>query len=390
MVQSRQNIIGIFLKVMAIVYILVGVILLVIPQLSFKISGSLFVISGISKYVFGIMLLVYGLYRAYMSFQKSPEARSSRRRSMILVGLATVLGNTSCKQDLAKSGYWSDNDTIMVSVDETFRPILQSGYEVFTSMDTLSEMEIEYVPENVAIKNLLEGKSLLAVASRQLTKEEIAYFNSKTIYPRTTKIATDAIAVITHRSNPDSVLTLNEIRQILTGEVTTWNELIKNGADAPINVIFDNNESGIVRFMVDSICRDKKMNAKAFAESINADVVEYVATHENAIGFIGASWISDPNDTLHLTFHRKIQVVSVCASDEKSYNDSYKPYQAYLLDGMYPLTRDIYMINAEPKDGKAMRFTNFMAGDKGQRIILKSGILPAVAPTRMIHVNNGY
>jgi phosphate transport system substrate-binding protein len=389
MVQSRQNIISFFIKVMAAVYILVGVLLLVLPQLSFKVSGSVFVISGTSKIVFGVMLLVYGVYRAYMSFQKPNEAR--RRHYLMIVGLSMVLATTSsCKQNLAQSGYWSDNDTILVSVDETFRPILQSGYEVFTSMDTLSEMEIEYVPENVAIKNLLEGKSLLAVAARQLTKKEIAYFNSKTVYPRTTKIATDAIAVITHRSNPDSVLTLKEIRQILTGEVTTWKELEKNGANAPINVIFDNNESGIVRFMVDSICRDKKMNAKANAESINTDVVDYVATHENAIGFIGASWISDPNDTLHLTFHRKIQVVSVCASDEESYSDSYKPYQAYMLDGMYPLTRDIYMINTEPKDGKAMRFTNFMAGDKGQRIILKSGILPAVAPTRMIHVNNGY
>jgi len=390
MVQSRQNIISIFIKVMAVVYILVGVLLLVLPQLSFKISGSVFVISGTSKIVFGAMLFVYGVYRAYMSFQKPSENRSRRRHSLVLVGLTTVLGITSCKQNLAQSGYWSDNDTILVSVDETFRPILQSGYEVFTSMDTLSEMEIEYVPENVAIKNLLEGKSLLAVTARQLTKEEIAYFNSKTVYPRTTKIATDAIAVITHRSNPDSILTLKEIRQILTGEVTTWKELIKGGVDGSIKVIFDNNESGIVRYMVDSICRDKKLNAQAYAESINTDVVEYVATHENSIGFIGASWISDPNDTLHLTFHRKIQVVSVCASDEKSYNDSYKPYQAYMLDGMYPLTRDIYMINAEPKDGKAMRFTNFMAGDKGQRIVLKSGILPAVAPTRMIHVNNGY
>jgi phosphate transport system substrate-binding protein len=380
---NRQKVLSVFVKAMAVFYVAFGLFLLVMPHLSFRIGGAAFVVEGASKLLLGIFLVGYGIYRCYVAFQKK---RIDNDKLTVIA--ASILMLTSCNTNPNQGGRWSDNDTVNVCVDETFKPIMESGYDVFSSIDTLSEMFVEYVPENVAITKLINGEAQVAVASRQLTKEETAILNKKTIYPRIAKIATDAIAVITHKSNPDSVLSVNEIRQILTGGITNWNQIGKKQKNSTINVIFDNNESGIVRFMVDSICKGQKFNAKAYAMTINRDVVDYVAKHEDAIGFIGASWISDPNDTLHLSFHKKIQVLAICDGDDKESCDAYKPYQAYLLDRMYPFIRDIYMIDAEPKDGKGIRFINFMSGEKGQRIILKSGILPAIAPTRMIHVSN--
>lgn len=385
---NRQNILGTFIKVMAVIYLLCGIILLIIPHFSFRIGGTPFVLEGTSKLIMGFFLVVYGLYRCYLSFKRNRDEKNMTNQ-VLMIGFVSAFGLTSCLNN-TKGVASLDNDTVNVAVDETFMPIMQSGYEVFNSLDTLSNMNMEFVAENVAIKNLLDGSAILAVASRQLTKEENAAMNQKSLYPRTTKIAIDAIALITHKSNPDSVLSVNEIRQILTGEITNWNQLGKGQKDMPIRVIFDNNESGIVRFMLDSICHTKDFKAKAFAMTFNTDVVDFVSRNEDAIGFIGASWISDPNDTLHLSFHQKIQVMAVCDGDDKENSESFKPYQAYMLGGLYPFTRDIYMINAEPNNGKATRFTNFMAGEKGQRIILKSGILPAVAPTRTIHVSNSF
>jgi phosphate transport system substrate-binding protein len=67
-------------------------------------------------------------------------------------------------------------------------------------------------------------------------------------------------------------------------------------------------------------------------------------------------------------------------------DNSYKPYQAYIYQGVYPLTRDVYAVNAEPRNGLATGFTAFLASDRGQRIILKSGIIPAIAPVRIVNV----
>jgi len=186
------------------------------------------------------------------------------------------------------------------------------------------------------------------------------------------------------------LITVDQIRAILTGKLTQWNQINPASSAGKIKVVFDNEKSGIVKYLVDSICAGKLVTSNVFALEYNRDVIEYTSTHPGVLGFIGASWISNPDDSLHLSFHRKIRVVSVSNDSRPDADNSYKPYQAYLVDKIYPLTRDIYIINAEPRNGLATGFSSFVASDKGQRIILKSGILPAIAPTRVINIRKDF
>ena len=66
----------------------------------------------------------------------------------------------------------------------------------------------------------------------------------------------------------------------------------------------------------------------------------------------------------------------------------YQPYQAYMAQGKYPLLRDVVMISREARSGLASGFMAFVASDKGQRIVLKSGLVPATMPIRIIEVNH--
>jgi phosphate transport system substrate-binding protein len=52
------------------------------------------------------------------------------------------------------------------------------------------------------------------------------------------------------------------------------------------------------------------------------------------------------------------------------------------------LYRTVYIISREARAGLGSGFTAFVAGDKGQRIILKSGLVPATAPIRIVEINN--
>jgi phosphate transport system substrate-binding protein len=54
------------------------------------------------------------------------------------------------------------------------------------------------------------------------------------------------------------------------------------------------------------------------------------------------------------------------------------------------LARDLYIINCQGYSGLGMGFASFVAGDIGQRIILKSGLLPIRTPGRKISfiINN--
>jgi phosphate transport system substrate-binding protein len=274
----------------------------------------------------------------------------------------------------------------VIAVDETFRPVMEAEIELFKSIYGYSEIDAKYLPESHVFDLLLKDSVQLIVVSRMLRTDEISVLNSRKLFPKQLKIATDAIALIVHPSCKDSLISMKQIKAILSGEIVTWNQLNPVYPTRPIKLLFDNKNSGIVRYLADSLCHGAFSAANASAMEFNQEVIEYTASHPDVLGFVSTSWIGNRNDSLHLSFHKKIKVVSVSEADVPTLDNSYKPYQAYLLDNMYPLSRSVYMINAEPRSGLSTGLVSFVASDKGQRIILKSGIIPAIAPTRIVNV----
>jgi phosphate transport system substrate-binding protein len=277
-----------------------------------------------------------------------------------------------------------------ICADETFRPVIEAELDVFKTIYGYTELNATYVPESEAFRQLLNGDVQLIIASRRLSADEKAILNQKKIYPRQTKVATDAVALIVSPSSGDTLISVNQVKDILLGNITRWDQINKGSGAGKIKVLFDNEKSSIVKFLADSICAGKLVTTNIFALDYNLDVIEYTSTHPGVLGFIGTSWICNSDDSLHLSFHKKIKVVAVSDNSIPDTENSYKPYQAYMVDNIYPLTRDIYIINAEPRNGLVTGFSSFVASDKGQRIILKSGILPAVAPTRVVNVRKDF
>jgi phosphate transport system substrate-binding protein len=303
----------------------------------------------------------------------------------IILGLALLAGGCRFfKGDPYRNTTVSG--TVKIAVDETFRPVFEAEIDMFKAIYGYAEINASYLPENESFELLLKDSVQLIIASRQLRSDEISLVQKRQLYPKQLKIATDAIALIVNSSNKDSLLSMKQVREILAGKITNWNQLNPKSPSMPIKVLFDNEKSGILRFLADSVCKGNFSTINASAMTYNMDVIEYTATHPGVLGFIGTSWISNKNDSLHLSFHRKIRVMSLSESDIPTPENSYKPYQAYLPDNMYPLTRSVYMINTEPRSGLCTGLVSFVASDKGQRIILKSGILPAIAPTRVVNI----
>lgn len=93
--------------------------------------------------------------------------------------------------------------------------------------------------------------------------------------------------------------------------------------------------------------------------------MEYVKNKPNAIGIIGVGWISDSNDTTAMSFLNDIRVMSVKNEESSEFTDYYKPFQAYIALKQYPLTRDVFLINRESRNGLGTGFASFVAGDQG-------------------------
>ena len=303
-----------------------------------------------------------------------------------LIFLFSVIAcfSMSCKSKDSKTGEELDTPTAgktTISVDETVRPIAEAEADIFQHQYPKAVLTLRHRSENECVQDLFNDSCQAIMIGRQLTEKEKAAFRSITFDPPHIKIATDAIAILVNPKNRDTTMTFDEIAGILRGTNTKWSQ-IGGGVSGDITVVFDNANSGTVTYLL-SKTGATTMPKNTFAAKSNLDVVDYVATHENAIGVIGWSWIADSDDPTTRQYLKKTRLVSVSAKSETDY---YKPYQLNLAQGKYPLTREVFMIQRERRSGLAAGFVSFIHGEIGQLIMLKAGLYPANQDERVIEI----
>lgn len=278
---------------------------------------------------------------------------------------------------------------IKIAVDETFEQIIDGELDTFHALYKHANIIPNYTNETEAFQELLNDSCRLIVVTRMLTPEEKKVFDSHKITPRVTKIARDAIAFIINNENNDTILNMQHIVDIFSGKVLNWNQVNKSNNSGEIRIVFDNKNSSTARYVKDNILKGKDFPANVFAVDSNVEVINYVSTHPSTIGVIGVSWISDGDDPTTLGFLNKVKTLAIVAPDTSAgFGKSYKPYQAYIATNYYPYTRDVYIVSREARSGLGTGFAAFVAGDKGQRIILKSGIMPSTQPVRIVGFRN--
>jgi phosphate transport system substrate-binding protein len=277
--------------------------------------------------------------------------------------------------------------TIPMAVDVNFEPIIKEEISVFMAQFPNAKINPTFTDEVSAIDLLMKDSVRVAVVTRPLSEKEVNYLKNKKFSPRSYKLATDGIALIVNNSNPDTLISVVDLRRILTGKAKNWKDIYPNSKLGGFKVVFDNPNSSTVRYAIDSICIGEKISQELNAQKTNEEVINYVSKTPNAIGVIGVNWLDNAADTTNLSFNKSIRVMSVSRQEKPSPDDSYKPFQAYLFYGYYPLIRNIFVILNDPRGSLPSSITNFMTSDRGQRIILKTGLVPATQPVRIVSVS---
>ncbi len=273
----------------------------------------------------------------------------------------------SCGQNKRTDTDTPESGTIHISVDESFKPVIDSEIQVFEALYPKAKIIADYKSEAECFKDLIKDSTRMIIVTRGLSAEEERYYKDSLSYsPTWSKVADDAIAVIENRDSKDSLYTMGEIRGILEG--TT--------ADKTLAVFDGLKETSTIRFTVDSILRGKPFDPKkVFAENGSQEVIDYVSTHQNALGFVGVSWIGNPEDTAQMSFLTKVRIVSIqCSCPEQSY---IKPYQANIILKRYPMIRGLYYILKENYSGLGTGFGAFLSHDRGQKIFSRAYLAPA-------------
>jgi len=264
---------------------------------------------------------------------------------------------------------------IKILIEESFKRLFDTSIYTFQSQYPKATIQPIYKTESDAITSFYNNEAKTIVISRDFSEQEKKSLKSKKVEVRSDKIATDAIAIIVHPTNIDTLFTLDELKTILTGKQTMW-----NSSRQPIKVVYDNINSANYNYLV-NFCGAENKSKNVFAVKSNEEVIRYVQKTPGALGVIGLNWISDLNDFDVKDFLEGIKVAAI-AKDKSS--DYFQPYSGFMYTKEYPLIRDIWMINKGRKSGLNTGFVLFMTSEIGQTIIQKSGLVPANSPVRLI------
>ena len=138
-----------------------------------------------------------------------------------------LLGLDYCDSfDVVEGTYSMSFDPSKLTVDEieTLRPKLRSS------------------TTHGAFVNLIDGEVDIAVCSRALSRAEREYAQQKGVTIAQTPIALDGFVFIVNENNPVNMLTVEQIRQIYTANITNWKDL--GGNDATIQPFIRDANSG--------------------------------------------------------------------------------------------------------------------------------------------------
>ncbi|MDP4114664.1 MAG: substrate-binding domain-containing protein [Bacteroidota bacterium] len=303
---------------------------------------------------------------------------------LILVLVIYIFSGCGKSNDPKKEEDTPTTGTITISADETLRPLIEAELVAFHADYKYAQVNVRFKPEAEVMADLLNDSSKIVIVARKLLPNEQKVLEQQSFNPRTTKMAYDAIALLVNKSNKDTVYSLDEIKQMLTGKIKKW-----KSSKGDISLVFDNKNSSIARGCIDLLQGQSMDKSMVFGMNNSKEVLDYVAKNKNALGFIGLNWISDVDDKNNQNFLKTVTVLNIKGPDSSVVSDQYfKPHMAYLALGYYPLRRDIYIISREARAGLGSGVAAFIAGPKGQTIIQRAGLLPAQTQLRIVELKN--
>ena len=292
-----------------------------------------------------------------------------RRASFIICVILVISGCNNAKKnnkDVATKG------SLAVSIDPAFFDLIKEFTTLFRDEYPQANIYlIKEVQEKGIIRTLNNDKQIrLVISSRKFLQAEKSTFEERNFEPHQILLGKDALVLLTSKSNKVESLSMDELLNLSN----SGHELIVEGAGS----------SGYT--YLDSVIQisSSLQNVSALeSDSLILDFLENKKT--NKIGLISLyRWRkyfnSNNNKTNIKSLPLRVRIKDTLIE--------VRPSQTTILDGTYPLSRNIYGILNEPYSGLGRGMVNYIKQERLQRVFLKAGLAPAKMPARLIKFTN--
>jgi phosphate transport system substrate-binding protein len=276
--------------------------------------------------------------------------------------------NKTNKYDTPTSG------EISVAVDEAFLPIAQQEANAFMNEYEKTKINIITLPEDKAIQLMLRDSVDAVIVGRNLNSNEKKEIERQKTIVRDWVQAYDAVAVVVNKDVKNTALSFEQLKSIFSGNIKNWKQLNPDNQDSEIAIIIDNANSSNYNFINNKLEVSDISKLKIYAAKSNKAIVEQVAKNKNALGLVAFHWLEKSDLS-------KVRILAIRGEKEEIL-----PSQSSFAQNTYPLRRECFMLVKNRRFGLAYAFAAFVSQEIGQRIVLKSGLLPAKIPPREIEM----
>ena len=309
-------------------------------------------------------------------------------RNIVIYFICAILF-WSCSKKTERTGWRFSND-VYVAIDETFRPIMDEELKTFGLQPRNVDVTLNpvYCSEDSAIKMLISDSIRSCVVTRLLSDYERSLIETNKLSLMWHLIATDAFALIMNKENPDTLITVDELRRIALGEITRWEQLRHSGKEGELSLVFDHSGSSTLRYIRDSLCGGQELKGNLYAQGSNLDVISYVKSDPMVIGVVGTNWLKSSDQAVLNDFSDLDVHVMKVTRDTLPDAVGFRPYQYRIATGDYPLLRSVYVMTTDPRrNSNTQLFHYFLKGQKGQTIILNSSQMLPITPVQVKSVS---
>lgn len=288
--------------------------------------------------------------------------------------LASLLG---CKNSSFDDSIDNKNKgTLEIYADESYKILLDELIQSYENVYPEAKITPVYVSDEDVLKALMETKTRMAFTGRNLSTEELNKLkavNSKVLEQFI--IGKEAIAVVTAKSNPDSVFYLNEFINSRNAGYS--------GKYTQTGFVFNKKNVG----MINQLLGYENNNYNNMFSLDNADtLMSYIAANNQSIGFISFAEISDTDDPAARALLSSCKVLAVAKADSTGKLIVTELSQSTLMTNKYALLRNVTVIKGNTPELLGTGFVSFMYRSKASRIMLKAGLIPENMTERQINI----
>jgi len=223
------------------------------------------------------------------------------------------------------------------------------------------KVDINAHGSGTGFRGLKAGLAHIAAASRPAKKTEVDSLSQMadlTSEQSEHIIGIDGLAIILHRHNPIKELSVQQIAEIFTGQITNWSEL--GGRFGKITLYSRDDKSGTWDSFKRMVLGKGKLAASALRFEANDDLSDHVSGDVNGIGFVGLPSV------------RQAKMIAVSDGLSKAL----KPTQLTISTEDYALSRRLYFYTDNDSTNPHVNdFIQYVQSPAGQRIVASNGFI---------------